>query len=84
MWSRDEGRPALRPRRKMAGFRWRHFGTGRKTKARGLPQIHSHLGMLSAQLGDKEAARQALSIAAAAPMPFPGQDEAKTALAALK
>jgi hypothetical protein len=66
----------------MAGLRWRHFGTGRKTKARGLPQIHSHLGMLSAQLGDKEAARQALCIAAAAAAPFPGQDEARKALTA--
>src|SRR3990167_2167516 len=33
--------------------------SGRKTKARGLPQIHSHLGMLSAQLGDKEIGRAA-------------------------
>ena len=46
--------------------------------------IQYHLGMVSAQLGDKEAARQALSAAAAAPTPFLGQDEAKKALAALK
>ena len=46
--------------------------------------IQYHLGMASAQLGDKDAARQALSIAAAAPTPFPGQDEARKALAALK
>ena len=46
--------------------------------------IQYHLGMVSAQLGDKDAARQALRIAAAAPTPFPGQDEAKKALAALK
>ena len=46
--------------------------------------VQYHLGMVSAQLGDTEAARQALSLAAAASTPFPGQDEAKTALAALK
>ena len=46
--------------------------------------IQYHLGMVSAQVGDEEAARQALSIAAAAPTPFPGQDEAKKALAALR
>ena len=34
--------------------------------------------------GDKDAACQALSIAAAATTPFPGQDEARKALAALK
>ena len=45
--------------------------------------IQYHLGMVSAHLGDKEAARQALA-AAAAPTPFPGQDEARKALAALK
>jgi len=44
--------------------------------------VQYHLGMVSAQLGDKEAARQALSIVAAATTPFPGQDEAKKALAA--
>src|SRR5882762_6131072 len=48
------------------------------------PQVQYHLGMVSAQLGDKEAARQALSIAAASPAPFPGQDEARKALAALR
>ena len=53
-------------------------------KLPGNPQIQYHLGMVSAQLGDTEAARQALSLAAAASTPFPGQDEAKTALAALK
>ena len=46
--------------------------------------IQYHLGMVSAQLGDKEAARQALAAAAASPTPFPGQDEAKKAFAALK
>ena len=46
--------------------------------------VQYHLGMVSAQPGDKEAARQALSIAAAAPTPFPGQDEARKAFAALK
>ncbi len=49
----------------------------------GNPVIQYLLGMVSAQLGDKEAARQAFSIAAAAPMPFPGRDEARKALAAL-
>ena len=44
--------------------------------------VQYHLAMVSAQLGDKEAARQALSIAAAASAPFPGQDEARKALAA--
>ncbi len=39
--------------------------------------IQYHLGMVSAQLGDKDAARQALSIAAATTTPFPGQDEAR-------
>ena len=53
-------------------------------KLPGNPEIQYHLGMVSAQLGDKEAARQALSIAAAAPTPFPGQDEDRKALAALK
>ena len=53
-------------------------------KLPGNPQIQYHLGMVSAQVGDKEAARQALSIAAAVPAPFPGQDEARKALAALK
>jgi len=46
--------------------------------------IQYHLGMVSAQVGDKDAACQALSIAAAATTPFPGQDEARKALAALK
>ena len=46
--------------------------------------VQYHLGMVSAQLGDKDAARQALSAAAASPTPFPGQDEVKKALAALK
>ena len=46
--------------------------------------VQYHLGMVSAQLGDKEAARQALSAAAASPTPFPGQDEAKKALPAPK
>ena len=46
--------------------------------------IQYHLGMVSAQLDDKEAARQALSIAAAAPTPFPDRDEARKALAALR
>ena len=46
--------------------------------------IQYHLGMVSSQLGDKDAARQALSIAAASATPFPCQDEAKKALAALK
>ena len=53
-------------------------------KLPGNPQIQYHLGMVSAQTGDMEAARQALSIAAASPTPFPGQDEARKALAALK
>jgi len=53
-------------------------------KRPGNPQIQYHLGMVSAQLGDTEAAHRALSIAAAAPTPFPGQDEAKKALAALR
>ena len=57
-----------------------HQGTLRMP---GNPVIQYHLGMVSAQLGDKEAARQAFSIAAAAPMPFPGRDEARKALAAL-
>ena len=48
------------------------------------PEIQYHLGMAAAAAGDREAARQALSIAAAATTPFPGQDEAKKALAALK
>ena len=34
--------------------------------------------------GDKDAARQALSAAAASPTSFPGQDEARKALAGLK
>ena len=46
--------------------------------------IQYHLGMISAQLGDKDATRQALSAAATAPTPFPGQDEAKKALPAPK
>ena len=46
--------------------------------------IQYHLGMASAAGGDKEAARQALGIAAAAPTPFPGQDETRKALAALR
>ena len=46
--------------------------------------VQYHLGRVSAQLCDKEAAREALSAAAASPTPFPGQDEARKALAALK
>ena len=53
-------------------------------KLPGNPMIQYHLGMVSAQVGDKDAACQALSIAAAATTPFPGQDEARKALAALK
>lgn len=53
-------------------------------KLPGNPEIQYHLGMVSAAAGDREAARQALAAAAAAPTPFPGQDEAKKALAALK
>ena len=53
-------------------------------KLPGDPMVQYHLGMVSAQLGDKDAARQALSAAAASPTPFPGQDEVKKALAALK
>jgi len=53
-------------------------------KLPGNPQIQYHLGIVSAQLGDKEAARQALAFAVAAPAPVPGQDEAKKTLAALK
>ncbi|MEK7838965.1 MAG: hypothetical protein AAB328_13400 [candidate division NC10 bacterium] len=45
--------------------------------------IQCHLGMVSAQVGDREAARQALGIAAATPTSFPGQDEARKALAAI-
>jgi predicted Zn-dependent protease len=46
--------------------------------------IQYHLGRVSAQLGDKEAARQARAIAAVSATPFPGQEEARKALAALK
>ena len=48
------------------------------------PQVQYHLGIVPAAAGDKKAARQALSAAAASPTPFPGQDEAKNSLAALK
>ena len=48
------------------------------------PMIQYHLGMVSAQVGVTEAGRQALAIAAAATTPFPGQDEARKAFAALK
>ncbi|MBI3108271.1 MAG: hypothetical protein HYY95_22295 [Candidatus Rokubacteria bacterium] len=58
--------------------------TDSAAKLPGNPMIHYHLGMVSAQLGDTEVAHQALSAAAAAPTPFPGQDEARKALAALK
>jgi len=54
-------------------------------KLPGNPKVQYYLSMAAAAAaGDKEAARHALSVAAAVPMPFPGQDEAKTALAALK
>ena len=53
------------------------------TKLPGNRMIQYHLGMASAQLGDKDAARQVLSAPAASPIPFPGQDEARKALAAL-
>ena len=60
------------------------FPKNSAAKLPGNTMVQYHLGMVSAQLGDKDAARQALSAAAASPTPFPGQDEAKKALAALK
>jgi tetratricopeptide (TPR) repeat protein len=48
------------------------------------PQVQYHLGMASAQAGDQPGARKALTAAVNSPAAFPGKDEAKKALAALK
>ncbi|OGK80638.1 MAG: hypothetical protein A2X52_05885 [Candidatus Rokubacteria bacterium GWC2_70_16] len=47
------------------------------------PQVQYHLGMALAQVGDRDNARRALRQAVQAPAAFPGQDEARRALAQL-
>jgi Flp pilus assembly protein TadD len=48
------------------------------------PSVNYHFGMVSQQLGDKVAARQALTKAVSSPANFTGKDEARKALAELK
>ncbi|OGK78461.1 MAG: hypothetical protein A2X52_15105 [Candidatus Rokubacteria bacterium GWC2_70_16] len=53
-------------------------------KLPGNPEVQYHLGMASAAAGDKEAARQALTLAVAGRSEFRGKEEARKALAELK
>jgi Flp pilus assembly protein TadD len=48
------------------------------------PEIQYHLGMAALKVGDNEAARKALTVAANSPTRFGAKDEAKRALAELK
>jgi Flp pilus assembly protein TadD len=48
------------------------------------PQVQYHLGMTYAQVGDKDNARKALTVATSAPAEFSGKDDAKKTLASLK
>jgi len=48
------------------------------------PQVQYHLGMTYAQVGDKDNARKALTVATSAPAEFSGKDDAKKTLAPLK
>ena len=56
---------------------------GQRRPAPCQPDGQCYLGIISAQVGDKGAARWALSVAAASLTPFPGQGEARKALAAI-
>jgi Flp pilus assembly protein TadD len=47
------------------------------------PSVHYHLGMAYTKVGDKEAARKALTAATAMNRPFREQADAKRALAEL-
>ena len=46
--------------------------------------IQYHLGMAAAAAGDKEAVRQALTLAVVGPSEYRGKDEAREALAELQ
>jgi Flp pilus assembly protein TadD len=48
------------------------------------PQVQYHLGMAYAQIGDKDNARKALTVATSGPAEFSGKDDAKKTLASLK
>jgi Flp pilus assembly protein TadD len=47
------------------------------------PQVQYHLGMAYVQVGDKDNARKALTVASNSPASFQGKDEARKALAGL-
>jgi len=47
------------------------------TKLPGNPVVQYHLGLASLKAGDKEAARQALTIALNSPENFPGKERSK-------
>src|SRR5207302_5736961 len=48
------------------------------------PEIQYHLGMASVKVGDRDAARKALTVAAMSSASFLGKDEARKVLAELK
>jgi tetratricopeptide (TPR) repeat protein len=48
------------------------------------PVIQYHLGMAAVKAGDRETAKRALTVAAGSARPFPGQDDARTALRTLQ
>ena len=48
------------------------------------PTVQYHLGMVSLKVGDKEAARNALTLAANSPADFVEKDEARRVLAGLR
>lgn len=49
-------------------------------KARDMPVIHYHLGMIYLRLGEKERARESLRLALKGPEPFQGRKEAERVL----
>jgi len=53
-------------------------------KARNVPVLNHHLGMISFRLGKKAEARQYLHLATESKQPFPGRDEAETLLRELR
>jgi Flp pilus assembly protein TadD len=54
------------------------------TKLPNNPQVHYHLGMAYAQVGDKENARKALALAVNSPATYQGKDDARKMLGDLK
>jgi len=48
------------------------------------PQVQYHLGRAYAEVGDKDSARKALTVAVNSPQSFPGKDDARKVLGSLK